>query len=102
MIHIYAPALQPATGWIDTHSGEPMHSGFPPEALIYTNCCTKRRMAKDCVVQMLLRRPEYFLRTGPWCKDPAVSRAEKKRPRVRQSQRGAAARWKKNGNNTPA
>ena len=51
MLHIYTEAMQPAIGWTDTHSGEPMHMGFAPEKLIYAHCCGKQRPAKDCVVQ---------------------------------------------------
>ena len=41
MLHIYTEAMQPATGWTDTHSGEPMQMGFEPEKLIYAHCCGK-------------------------------------------------------------
>lgn len=37
MLHIYTETMQPATGWTDTHSGEPMQMGFAPEKLIYTD-----------------------------------------------------------------
>ena len=101
MIHFYAPELQPATGWIDTHSGEPMHFGFPPEALIYTNCCNKKRMAKDCMAQCCYDGLNIFCAPGHGCKDQAEICAKKS---LEFANRSAAqrARWKKNGNNTPA
>ena len=51
MLHIYTESLQPATGWTDVHSGEPMEMGFEPDKLIYTDCCRQKRPAKDCMVQ---------------------------------------------------
>lgn len=101
MIHIYAPALQPATGWIDTHSGEPMHFGFPPEAMIYADCCKKRRMARDCVVQCCYDGLNIFCAAGHGCKNPDVA-AEKKSREFANRSAAQRARWKKNGNNTPA
>ncbi len=91
MNHIYAPALQPATGWIDTSGGEPIHSGFPPEALIYTVCCNKKRMAKNCVVQCCYDGLNIFCAPGHGCKDQAVI-AEKKAREFANRSAGQRAR----------
>ena len=97
MIHIYAPALQPATDWIDTHSGEPLHFGFPPDALLDANCCKKKRMAKDCMVQCCYDGLNIFCAQGKGCKDSAEI-SEKKAREFSNRSAAQRARWKKNGN----
>ena len=93
-LHIYSPALQPATGWIDTHSGEPMKMGFEPEQLIYTGCCRKQRPAKDCVVQSCYDGLNVWCAPEKGCKDPQVVAAKKAKAFAARSA-GQRARWAK-------
>ena len=79
MLHIYTETMQPATGWIDTHSGEPMQMGYEPEKLIYTDCCGQRRPAKDCMVQCYYDGLSVWCAPEKGCKDPQVIE-EKKAP----------------------
>lgn len=69
--------MQPATGWTDTHSGEPMFLSFEPDALIYTHCCRQKRPAKDCVVQSFYDGLQIWCAADKGCKDPQLIAAMK-------------------------
>jgi hypothetical protein len=97
MLHIYTETMQPATGWMDTHSGEPMQMGFEPEKLIYTHCCGKQRPAKDCVVQCYYDGLSIWCAPEKGCKDPQVIAARKAREFANRSA-GQKARWAKASN----
>lgn len=97
MLHIYTEAMQPATGWTDTHSGEPMQMGFEPEKLIYAHCCGKQRPAKDCVVQSYYDGLSIWCAPDKGCKDPQVIAAKKAREFANRSA-GQKARWAKASN----
>jgi len=97
MLHIYTETMQPATGWTDMHSGEPMHMGFEPEKLIYTDCCGKQRPAKDCVVQCYYDGLIVWCALDKGCKDPLVI-AEKKAREFANRSAGQKARWTKASN----
>ena len=93
-VHIYTAPLQPATGWIDTHSGEPRQMGFEPEQLIYPDCCNRKRPAKDCVVQSYYDHLAAWCAEGKGCKDPQVIAAKEARKFANRSA-GQKARWAK-------
>jgi hypothetical protein len=92
MLHIYTESMQPATGWTDTHSAEPMRMGFEPDKLIVTDCCFEKRPAKDCMVQ------SYYDGLRIWCapekgfKDPQLIAANKAKEFANRSA-GQKARW---------
>ncbi len=94
MAHIYTEALQQATGWVDTHSGQPIQAGFEPGQLVYTNCCGKQRAAKDCQVQCFYDGLSIWCAPDKGCKDPQVI-AEKKARAFRNRSEGQKARWAK-------
>lgn len=94
MLHIYTETMQPATGWTDTHSGEPIQMGFEPEKLIYTDCCGKQRPAKDCMVQCYYDGLSIWCAPEKGCKDPQVI-AEKKAKEFANRSAGQKARWAK-------
>ena len=99
MMHIYTETMQPATGWTDTHSGEPMLMGFDPEKLIYAHCCGKQRPAKDCVVQSYYDSLSIWCAPEKGCKDQQVIEAKKKREFANRSA-GQKARRAKASNAT--
>lgn len=79
MLHVYTETMQPATNWVDTHSGEPIHMGLEPEQLVYTDCCKRRRPAKDCVVQCYYDGLAVWCAPEKGCKDPQVIAERKAR-----------------------
>ena len=91
-MHIYTAPTQPATGWIDTHSGEPIRMGFEPEKLIHTDCCREKLPAKDLVVQSLYGCLRVFCAEGKGCKDMTVF-ANKKARAFKNRSEGQKARW---------
>jgi hypothetical protein len=93
-MHIYTTEMQPATGWTDTHSAEPMRMGFDPEQLIYPACCGKHRPAKDCVVLCYYDGLTIWCAPERGCKDPHVIAERKARAFARRSA-GQKARWAK-------
>ena len=94
MVHIYTETMQPATGWVDTHSGEPMQMGWPPEKLIYAHCCGKKRLAKDCVVQCYYDCLSIWCAPDRGCKSPEEISAKAAR-RFANRSAGQKARWSK-------
>lgn len=94
MLHIYRVETQPATDWIDAHSGEPMRMGSAPDELIYTRCCNKQRPAKDCVVQSWYAGLDVWCAPDKGCKAPEVIAAKKARAFANRSA-GQKARWAK-------
>ena len=92
MLHIYTESMQPATGWTDVHSGEPMVLGFEPEELIYTDCCRQKRPAKDCMVQSYYDGIRIWCAPKKGCKDPQFIAAKKAKEFANRSA-GQKARW---------
>ena len=76
-LHIYTKIMQPATAWVDNNSSKPIHGGFEPDVLIYTDCCNKKRPAKDCVVQTYYDGIMIWCDHDKGCKDPATIAAKK-------------------------
>ena len=97
MGHLCTADMQPATGWIDTHSSEPMQMGYPPEYLIYTGCCRKKRPAKDCVVQSWYDGLNVWCAPERGCQHPDVIAAKRARQFANRSA-GQKARWAKRAN----
>lgn len=94
LLHICTEAMQPATSWTDTHSGEPMQMGFPPEMLIYADCCGQNRPAKDCNVQCYYDGLRIWCSLEKGCKDPQVI-ADKKAKAFANRSAGQKARFAK-------
>lgn len=78
-IHIYTEAMQPATAYVDNHSVEPILGGWKPEELLFTQCCRKARMAKNCVVQLFYDGTNIWCAHGQGCKHPDEIAAKRKR-----------------------
>jgi len=63
-IHIYTAKPQPATRFkIDVGNTNPSWIRIPGNRLLYTDCCGKRRPAKNLTVQV------YYDHTSAWCAD---------------------------------
>ena len=92
MLHIYTETIQPATGWTDTHSEEPMQMGFRPEKLIYAHCCGKKRMEKNCVVQSYYDGLSIWCAQGHGCNNPQVIAAKKWKQHMNRSRAQRARR----------
>lgn len=97
MLHIHTETMQPATGWTDAHSGEPMQMGFDPEKLIYTDCCGQPRQAKDCVVQCYYDGLSIWCAPDKGCKDQLLI-AERKAREFANRSAGQKRRWEKASN----
>ena len=95
-MHIYTTNKQPATGWTDMHSGEPIQMGWPPEKLIYAHCCGKKRPAKNLVVQSYYDCTMIWCAEGHGCKHPqAVANKRRREHRNRSlAQQARRAREK--------
>lgn len=91
-MHVYTENMQPATGWVDIHSAEPMQMGFAPEEMIYAHCCNEKRPAKDCVVQSYYDGLAIWCATDKGCKDPQVI-AEKRARAFANRSAAQKARW---------
>ena len=76
-IHIYKADGQPAINWFDTHSGEPIDMSYPPDKLLWCNCCGFQRPASDCVVYNYYDCNMIYCAKDKGCKDPAVIAAKK-------------------------
>ena len=93
-VHVYTAEMQPATGWIDTHSSEPIQMGYAPEDLVWACCCNKRRPAKDCTVQSFYDGLRIWCAPEKGCKDPLVI-TEIKAQEFANRSAGQKARWAK-------
>lgn len=75
MLHLYTTSKQLATAWTD-HCGEvPLSGGWKPDDMILTECCGKKRKAKNCVVQCYYDGLCVWCADGKGCKHPqAIAR----------------------------
>lgn len=96
-MHIYRTNAQPATAWVDTHSGEPMQMGWPAETPLWCCCCGEQHPASDCVVYSYYDGATVYCAEGRGCKDPQVIAAKKAREFHNRSA-GQKARWAKPSN----
>ena len=60
-VHVYVAASQPATRFVDRHSGKAFWSRCNPRRLWWCDCCRKRRWAKYVRVQV------YYDGIRRWC-----------------------------------
>lgn len=97
MLHIYTARFQPATCYTFDLDGEQVQLGFEPDAMIYTDCCRKKRPAKDCVVQCYYDHTAVWCAQDSGCKDPQVV-AERKAREFANRSAGQKARWAKASN----
>ena len=97
-VHIYTAKKQLATGWVDTHSGEPIKMGFEPQEILYPLCCQKQRPASDCVVQSYYNGFDVWCAPNKGCKDPLFI-AEKKAREFHNRSVAQKKRYKKENNN---
>ena len=78
MIHIYTTNLQKATRFkIDLGSHRPSWVAIPGNRLLYTDCCHKRRPAKNLVVQVYYDHTAVWCALGKGCKKALKRRAAK-------------------------
>jgi len=94
MLQVYTAPTQPATHWTDTHCGKAVEMRLRPRKLIYTRCCHKRRIAKNCVVQSYYDGLYFWCAPGKGCKNPRVLAAKRTRE-FRNRSAGQNKRWAK-------
>lgn len=94
MTHIYTAQMQPATNFIDRCSEVEIVGGFEPNLMIFTDCCNKKRPAKDCVVQCYYDGFRVWCAPEKGCKDPQWI-AEKKAREFANRSAGQKKRWAK-------
>ena len=78
-VHIYTAGMQPATSYVDNCGDIEIKGGFTPNKLIYTRCCNKKRMAKDCVVQCYYDGMSVWCAPGCGCKSEFEIEAKRKK-----------------------
>ena len=93
-VHIYTAGMQPATSYVDRVTGHELRGGFDPETLLYTQCCNKRRPAKDLLIQIYYDSLPLWCAPGCGCKDPVVIEAKRKKEFENRSA-GQKKRWNK-------
>ena len=93
-LHIYTANKQPATKFVDTAGNEPLHMGFAPDKLIYTDCCGKKRKAANCVVQCYYDHLAIWCADGHGCKHPVAMQQKSFKAHINRSraQQGRRAR----------
>jgi hypothetical protein len=79
MLHIYTAKMQPATDYLDQCGEIEFRGGFEPEKRIYTDCCGKKRKAKDCMVQLYYDGMGVWCTEGRGCKNPRTIAAKRRR-----------------------
>lgn len=94
MLHIYTANGQPATNYIDRCGEVEFNSGFKPEAKTYTECCGKKRLAKNCVVQCYYDGLRVWCAEGHGCKNPQTIALKRRKEHMNRS-RGQQKRWEK-------
>lgn len=94
MLHIYTAQQQPATNWVDNNFDPPMQRSLPPDALVYTECCRKKRTAKECVAQAYYDHTSFWCADGCGCKDPKVI-AKREAIKFKNRSEGQKKRWSK-------
>ena len=73
-IHIYTAALQPATDYVNRSLEVELRGGFEPDTMIYTDCCIKRRPAKNCLVQCYYDGLRVWCAPGCGCKESKIKK----------------------------
>lgn len=75
-VHIYAPALQPATDYLDDCGSTPYKGGYKPYELLHPDCCGQKHYAIDLNIQCRYDGYSLWCKPGLGCKDPAVIAAK--------------------------
>ena len=91
-VHVFAPALQPATGFVDRCGETPIKAGWRGGAALMCQCCWQRRRARNCVVQCSYDGWGVWCAPNKGCKDPKAI-AAKKRREFRNRSAAQRARW---------
>lgn len=79
MLHIYTAAMQLATDYEDGHGEMMWRGGWKPEELIRCECCGKKRLAKNCVVQCYYDGLRLWCAEGHGCKHPQAMAMKRRR-----------------------
>jgi hypothetical protein len=75
-LRIYAESSQPMTRFTDPHvPGEPLVITMDPRRQVFTDCCRKRRWAKNVRVQVYYDCLHRFCADGHGCRRKAVRHA---------------------------
>ena len=96
MLHIFTANFQPATGWIDNCGEVELRGGFAPTDKIYTDCCSKKRLASKCIVQCFYDGLRVWCAPECGCKNPNVI-AKKRRAEHMNRSRAQQARRQREG-----
>ncbi|MCR4319730.1 MAG: hypothetical protein NUV74_05265 [Candidatus Brocadiaceae bacterium] len=99
MLHIYTANMQPATDYLDWCGEVEFRGGFEPEKRIYTDCCGKKRKAKDCVVQCYYDGLGVWCAEGRGCKNPQTIAAKRWREHMKRSHAQQARRAREASSN---
>ena len=67
-IHIFSARKQPATRYLLDVLDKPRWVKIAPHAKVWTDCCRKLRIAKNCVVQVYYDKVPYWCKDGKGCK----------------------------------
>ena len=89
-MHIYSESMQPATRWVDIHSGD-THN-WPANTPLFAHCCNKLRTAKSCVVQAYYDQLAIWCAPGKGCKSKKEIAAKAKREFTNRSSAQKARR----------
>lgn len=92
MLHIYAAQLQPAIAFIDRCGEVELSGGFAPNKLIFTDCCGKKRTARNCVVQCYYDGLRIWCAEGCGCKHPQEIARKCRREHMNRSRAQQARR----------
>lgn len=91
-VHIYTAKAQPATSFKDYTFDPPTELGYKKHFLLWAECCGRRRLAKNMVVQCYYDVRRFWCASGKGCKDQKVIDAAKRR-QYRNRSLGQKRRW---------
>ena len=92
VVHIYSARPQPATDFVHDSFDPPIHITRPDGALVWCECCTRRRLAKNATARVYYDHISYWCADGKGCKDKAYVAARRRRE-FRNRSRAAKAAW---------
>lgn len=93
-IHVYMQKMQPATHFVDNCGSAPATAGYAPKSLVYCECCSRRRRAENCGVQVYYDCLKIFCADGKGCNNQRE--IERKARRIHNNRsRGQKRRWNK-------
>ena len=91
-VHIRCARAQPATNFFDDSLDPPTNITRPDGALVWCECCTRRRLAKNATVRVYYDHISYWCADGKGCKAEAYVEARRRRE-FRNRSRAAKAAW---------